>query len=136
MKFKRIENYLVYIQENEKVKKIIEEYNSRIYKKVNMSNRVNSLENITNIAFVSRADVVSSVNQNNQNINIINVYIGMRIEFEYNECISSELIEVEKGDIFKSSGCISNINININTIAIGVNDEEGITVSIIYSLYI
>lgn len=136
MKFKRIENYLVYIQENERGKKIIEESSSRIYKRINISNRISSLEDVTNISFMSKAHVISSVNQNNENINIIDVYIGMRIEFEYNECISSELIEIEKGDIFKSSGCISNINISINTIAIGINDEEGITVSIIYSLYI
>lgn len=135
MKFKRIENYLVYIQENGKVKKFVEESSSCIYKNIIINNRVSLLEDVTNIAFVSKADVISSVNQNNENINIIDVYVGMRIEFEHNECISSELIEVEKGDIFKSSGYISNINININTIAIGLNDENGITISIIYSLY-
>lgn len=136
MKFKKIENYLVYIQDKKTCKTVAEESSYCVYRKINTSNNIDLLENITNISFVSKARVISSLNQNDENINIIDVYIGMRIEFEYDDCISSEFIDIEKGDLFKSDECFNNININIDTIAIGLDDENRLTISIIYSLYI
>lgn len=135
MKFKKIEDYLVYIQENKICKIVVEKYDYSVYRKAAIKSGINVLEDITNISFVSKVKIVSSLEQNNKNIYVIDVYIGMRIEFEYEECISREFIEIEKGELFKSSECIDEINININTIAIGSNNGD-ITISIIYSLYI
>lgn len=145
MKWKKINNYLVYINE-ESINDFISMYKINcIDNRINLEDKeVIELEKINNIVYypkIYKQSVCTTPNLNNngeENLNkvsSIKIEIIFRIEYFNEKVIKTKAFNIEFNDIFISNTDLDKLNIYINTMAINFNVQGELSIPIIYTLY-
>lgn len=131
MDFEKYGDYLIYFNPTEVENvHISAEYN--LNEIIKIDKLIENINDITNISFIGQCKLISHLEEKDNLI--IGVNIGLGIEYEENQHISRNTIELENYNIFKSDSILFDLNFYINTIAIRIIKYE-IYISIIYSIY-